>query len=217
MRGAGSIESDGEPATTVANEETKDPAAKKAEGEKADTTKGKWSEFLKGAPEYDKDVSATIEIVFPIEFKKLLLLQIIEGVLERILVRNTPGIERCTLIPPSKPSDEPHIIVEGINFMAFERHPDKFDLRRLQTNHSCELRNRYGIEACRNNIVKEIRGVFAVYGIDVDFRHLSLIADFITYNGDYRAFNRIGMENSSSPFLKMSFETTMKYLVASAS
>jgi DNA-directed RNA polymerase I subunit RPA1 len=56
-----------------------------------------------------------------------------------------------------------------------------------------------------------------VYGIDVDYRHLSLIADFITFNGDYRAFNRIGMEESSSPFLKMSFETTMKYLISSAS
>ena len=69
---------------------------------------------------------------------------------------------------------------------------------------------------CRANIVKEIRSVFGAYGIDVDFRHLSLIADFITYNGDYRAFNRIGMEESSSPFLKMSYETTMKYLIASS-
>ena len=53
--------------------------------------------------------------------------------------------------------------------------------------------------------------MFDVYGINVDYRHLSLIADFITYNGDYRAFSRIGMEESSSPFLKMSYETTMKY------
>lgn len=37
----------------------------------------------------------------------------------------------------------------------------------------------------------------------------------MTFNGDYRAFNRIGMEESSSPFLKMSFETTMRYLINS--
>lgn len=64
--------------------------------------------------------------------------------------------------------------------------------------------------------MKEIRAVFDVYGIAVDYRHLSLIADFITYNGDYRAFNRIGMEESTSPFLKMSYETTMKYLIQSS-
>jgi DNA-directed RNA polymerase I subunit RPA1 len=62
--------------------------------------------------------------------------------------------------------------------------------------------------------VKEIRGVFDVYGIAVDYRHLSLIADFMTFNGEYKPFNRIGMEESSSPFLKMSFETTAQYLTS---
>lgn len=77
------------------------------------------------------------------------------------------------------------------------------------------MKKKYGIEACRANLVKEIRKVFGMYGIEVNYRHLSLIADFITFNGEYRAFNRIGMEESSSPFLKMSFETTMKYLIGS--
>jgi DNA-directed RNA polymerase I subunit RPA1 len=78
------------------------------------------------------------------------------------------------------------------------------------------MKLKYGIEACRANIVNEIKAVFDVYGIAVDSRHLSLISDFITYNGDYRAFNRIGMEVSNSPFLKMSYETTMKYLIQSS-
>jgi len=55
-----------------------------------------------------------------------------------------------------------------------------------------------------------------MYSQDVDYRHLSLIADFVTFNGQYRAFNRVGMEESSSPFLKMTFETTMQYLISSA-
>lgn len=71
------------------------------------------------------------------------------------------------------------------------------------------------MEAGRANLVEEVRSIFKMYGIEVNYRHLSLIGDFMTFNGDYRAFNRIGMEESSSPFLKMSFETTMKYLVAS--
>ena len=58
--------------------------------------------------------------------------------------------------------------------------------------------------------------MFDVYGIAVDYRHLSLIGDFVTFNGEYRAFNRIGMEESVSPFLKMSYETTMKYLISSS-
>lgn len=85
----------------------------------------------------------------------------------------------------------------------------------METNDIWYMIKKYGIEAGRANLVKEVRTVFNMYGIEVNFRHLSLIADFITFNGDYRAFNRIGMEESSSPFLKMSFETTMKYLVGS--
>ena len=46
----------------------------------------------------------------------------------------------------------------------------------------------------------------------MDYRHLSLIADYMTYEGSYKAFNRIGMESNSSPFQKMSFETTMHFL-----
>lgn len=87
---------------------------------------------------------------------------------------------------------------------------------RIETNHSYALKAKYGVEAMRANIMREVQMVFGVYGISVDRRHLSLISDFMTFNGDYRAFNRIGMEESSSPFLKMSYETTMKYLVSAS-
>jgi len=80
--------------------------------------------------------------------------------------------------------------VQGINFAAFEKYDTFCDLRRIRSNHSYALKERYGIEACRANISKEINAVFDVYGIAVDQRHLSLIADFITFSGDYRAFNR---------------------------
>ena len=54
--------------------------------------------------------------------------------------------------------------------------------------------------------------MFRVYGIAVAYRHLSLIADYMTFEGSYKAFNRIGIEANSSPFQKMSFETTMHFL-----
>jgi DNA-directed RNA polymerase I subunit RPA1 len=57
-----------------------------------------------------------------------------------------------------------------------------------------------------------VSGVFGVYGIGVDTRHLSLIADFMTFSGDYRACNRMGISSSTSPFLKMSFETATNFL-----
>lgn len=51
-----------------------------------------------------------------------------------------------------------------------------------------------------------------VYGIAVDYRHLSIIADYMTFEGGYKPFNRSGMDKSSSPYQKMSFETTSVFL-----
>ena len=54
--------------------------------------------------------------------------------------------------------------------------------------------------------------MFKVYSITVDSRHLSLIADYMTFEGVYKPFNRIGIEANSSPLQKMSFETTFHFL-----
>ena len=59
---------------------------------------------------------------------------------------------------------------------------------------------------------QEVSSVFNVYGISVNHRHLSLIADYMTFDGVYKSFNRFGMDSNSSPFQQMSFETTMKFL-----
>lgn len=45
----------------------------------------------------------------------------------------------------------------------------------------------YGVEACRATVVKEVSGVFGAYGIGVDPRHLSLIADFMTHLVSWQA------------------------------
>ncbi len=37
----------------------------------------------------------------------------------------------------------------------------------------------YGIEMARAAVVKEMSGVFRVYNIEVDIRHLELIADYM--------------------------------------
>ena len=38
-------------------------------------------------------------------------------------------------------------------------------------------------------------------------------ADYMTQEGGYWSFNRLGMELNTSPFLKMSFETCTQFLV----
>ena len=64
--------------------------------------------------------------------------------------------------------------------------------------------------------LQEVSGVFQAYNITVDARHLSLIADYMTFDGTCKPFNRIGLEAHSSPLQKMSFETTMHFLKTAA-
>src|SRR5690606_37023320 len=70
----------------------------------------------------------------------------------------------------------------------------------------------YGVEAARSTIVNEMKAVFGGHGISVDPRHLTLIADVMTRGGGFTPFNRSGIAQHVSPFLKMSFETTCNFL-----
>lgn len=54
--------------------------------------------------------------------------------------------------------------------------------------------------------------MFSVYGITVDPRHLSLVSEYMTFEGVYRPFNRIGLESNASPIQKMTFESCMRFL-----
>ena len=149
------------------------------------------------------------------KLNKLLMLSLVEAILHKVLIRSVKGINRSYVIErkvPGSSNKEKIIQTEGINFEEWFNNHEIFDINRIETNNINEMMKHYGIEAARYCIVKEIRGVFDVYGIEVDYRHLSLVADFMTQNGTYKPFNRIGMQESSPPFLKVSYETSTTFL-----
>lgn len=57
-----------------------------------------------------------------------------------------------------------------------------------------------------------MNNVFSVYGIDVNPRHLTLVADYMTFTGRIAPFSRTAMASSPSPLQKMTFETTMTFM-----
>ncbi len=64
--------------------------------------------------------------------------------------------------------------------------------------------------------MREIVSVFEAYGITVNPRHLTLIADYMTFDGSYRPFNRVGIEPNPSPLQQMTFETAIGFLRSAA-
>lgn len=153
-----------------------------------------------------------VAIVLPLSAPKMLMLELVERVAAATLVRHTPGIHKCYVVEARQAGEVPKVQTDGLNFLGAWAHSDLVDVDRITTNDVAAMLNTYGVEAARATIMQEAQAVFGAYGIAVDPRHLGLIADFMTHQGGYRACNRIGMESSVSPLLKMSFETAAHFL-----
>ena len=70
-----------------------------------------------------------------------------------------------------------------------------------------------GIEAARSAIVKEVQYIFGAYGICVDIRHLTLLADYMTSRGKVFGLTRHDIKNFDSSVFKLaSFEKTADIL-----
>tara|TARA_A100001035_G_scaffold246819_1_gene215976 strand:+ start:27 stop:590 length:564 start_codon:yes stop_codon:yes gene_type:complete len=139
-------------------------------------------------------------------------------------VRSVPNINKAfvskvkvTDSATGKEVEVAAVTTEGVNFeAAWSMGNGLIDLSNSGSNDIYRILLTYGVEAARESIVREIVGVFGVYGINVNVRHLSLIADFMTRTGGYVAMNRAGMAECSSPFVQMSFETTCQFLTKAA-
>jgi len=170
--------------------------------------------------EFDKTTcSATLQLNLPATGPKVMMLNILETVVEDFVVQSIPGLSKCFVIEYEDPITKvkgPAVQTEGVNFSDVFAYGDIIDTSRIYTNDINAIRNVYGVEAANAAICSEVSGVFGVYGISVDRRHLSLVSDYMTFEGGYKPFNRIGISSDPSPLLKMSFETTMQFLTQAA-
>lgn len=149
----------------------------------------------------------TVSIRLPLELEKINMSSILRSVAEKAIIHQVPNITRAFLVKPQM-----ILKTEGINILAMAEHRDVLDLSRLHCNNIHTMAQHYGIEAASRVLVKEMTDVFRAYGIVIDPRHLTLIADYMTFSGTYRPFNRIGIESSASPLQQMSFETVVTFL-----
>lgn len=145
--------------------------------------------------------------------RPLLMVGLVERAATKTLVRSRPKID-CAFVNHEEGRGR-CLQTAGCNFEEIWQ-MNQVEHDKLLSNDIWAVRCAYGVEAARMSIVQQIRGVFAVYGIEVDPRHLTLIADYMTYDGGFKAMNRIGMADASSSFLQMSFETTANFMIDAA-
>ena len=153
-----------------------------------------------------------ITFEYPSNIPKLLLLPVVNRIAHYSVIQEIPGISSATVVSESTDA-EPYVLTSGSNLLAMRNYQDILNPHRIRTNDIGAMLRLYGVEAARNTIIAELRNVFESHSIDVDNRHLTLVADYMTRGGGYLSFSRTGMRDKTSSFAKMSFETTMGFLI----
>lgn len=164
--------------------------------------------------ENDLNLREKITITIPIpNSSNMLIVPIVEEVIENITVRDF-GINEINFV-------ENKLYFIGSSYDAilnvFSMLGEKIlplDINNVASNDVKSTIDFLGIEAARTVILEEVGNVFDAYGIKIDYRHLWVVADFMTYTGKYVGMNRHGMNYDI--FKKLSFESAYVGLMNSA-
>lgn len=130
-------------------------------------------------------------------------------------IKGVKGVKRAVVRYDEK-LGEYKIITEGSNLLA-ALSIEGVDHRRTISNNIHEVAEVLGIEAARALIVKEMKNVLDEQGLDVDIRHIMLVADAMTMTGRVRQVGRHGVAGEKPSVLaRAAFEVTVKHLADSA-
>ncbi|CAL4887703.1 unnamed protein product [Urochloa decumbens] len=115
-----------------------------------------------------------------------------------------------------KPVKEWILDTDGVNLLAVMCHED-VDATRTTSNQLIEVIEVLGIEAVRRALLDELRGVISFDGSYVNYRHLAILCDTMTYRGHLMAITRHGINrNDTGPLMRCSFEDTVDILLDAA-
>jgi DNA-directed RNA polymerase subunit A" len=132
------------------------------------------------------------------------------------LVRGIVGIQRVLVRRAS--SGEYVLYTVGSELKRLRNQKvDGVDFTRTMTNNIAEIEEVLGIEAARNAIVEEMLNTLNEQGLDVDPRHIMLIADAMTMDGTVKQIGRHGIAGEKASVLsRAAFEVTVDNLLDAA-
>ena len=160
----------------------------------------------KGFQAREKSESIVVN-VSKFEFKEIYTLK------EKIKKTIFSGIKGVSQVIVVKKDRDFVVVTLGTNLKKIvdlkEVNPDK-----TISNNFHEVADVFGIEIARNLIIKEIELVLNSQGLDIDERHLTLIADAMTNMGEIKGITRMGIiAQKASILARATFETPIKQFV----
>ena len=135
---------------------------------------------------------------------------------DKMMSAKIKGIKDIKRVIVQKRGNEYVLVTDGSNLEAVLK-VKGVDFTRTTTNNIHEIESVLGIEAARAAIVREIMDVLEDQGLDVDTRHVMLVADIMTWTGKVRQIGRHGVTGEKMSVLaRAAFEVTVKHLLDAA-
>ncbi len=123
------------------------------------------------------------------------------------------GIKGVHHVLPVKQQSEFVIITSGSN-LEDVLNIKEVDATRTTTNSIFEVLDVLGIEGARQAIMNEAIKVIEDQGLDIDIRHIMLVADVMTSSGAIKGITRSGITGEKKSVLaRASFETPLKHII----
>lgn len=140
------------------------------------------------------------------------LLQLVEKI-KKISLKGIEGIKRVVI---RKEGDEYVLYTEGSSLKKVMQF-DGVDPARTKTNNINEIGEVLGIEAARNAIINEATDTLREQGLSVDVRHIMLVADIMTVDGEVKQIGRHGVSGEKASVLaRAAFEVTVNHILDAA-
>ncbi len=133
--------------------------------------------------------------------------------LKRLVVSGIKEIRRVII---RKEGDEYVLHTEGSNLKRVMKEKG-VDFTRTVTNNIYEIYEVLGIEAARNAVINEAISTLEEQGLEVDRRHIMLVADVMTADGELKQIGRHGIAGEKQSILaRAAFEMTVNNLLDAA-
>ena len=137
------------------------------------------------------------------------LLQIAKNI-HNITLKGIEGVKRVVI---RKDGEEYTLYTEG-SVLKKVLQVEGVDVTRTYTNNIGEIYEVFGIEAARNSIIKEAMDTLREQGLTVDIRHIMLVSDIMSCDGEVKQIGRHGISGEkASVFARAAFEVTVNHLL----
>jgi DNA-directed RNA polymerase subunit A" len=159
-------------------------------------------------------VEGTDDILVVLDEPGFKRLQQLKVQAEGLKVKGLDGIARVVIRKVSRDNYDGYMIFSEGSNLAEVLKIEGVDPRRTTTNDIQAIFEVLGIEAARNKIIEEAYATLSEQGLEVDVRHLMLVADVMTADGTVKAIGRQGISGQKSSILaRAAFEITVDHLL----